>query len=68
MPVSEVAYRLDADAAADIADAIFDTVIHHLRRQPEFGRSRIDLEIKLGDLRGDIAAIVKREVDGLFCE
>jgi hypothetical protein len=67
MPVSEVAYQLDAAAAADIADKITDVVINHLRRHPEFASvSRIDLEIRFGDLRADIASILKHELDRLL--
>jgi hypothetical protein len=62
---SEIAYRLNVDNAACIADKITDVVINHLRRQPEFaGASRVDLEIKFGDLHGEITSIVKREIDG----
>jgi hypothetical protein len=61
--MNHVAYRLDADDAAAVADKIMETVIRHLQRHPEFaGSSQIDLEIKLGDLYGELADLLVREV------
>jgi hypothetical protein len=61
--MNKVAYRLDPDDAATVADRIMDVVIQHLRRRPEFaGASRIDLEIELGDLYGELAELLEREV------
>jgi hypothetical protein len=60
-------YGLDAADAETIADKITDAMVVYLRRLPEFaGASRIDLEIKVGDLQGEITSILKRDIDALF--
>jgi hypothetical protein len=57
-------YEFDVGDALCLADEIVDAVINTLRRQSP-GTSRLDLDLKLADLKRDIACIVAREIDGL---